>query len=223
MFQLQNGCDLLVDDKTADEFTVYMKKFTDLYVTLSMIVKKQTTSLHPTILDIGCGPGILSNEILKQTPNAIVIGIDPLKKMLMLAKQNLAATDVQKFNPILGVSEKLPLKDNSIDTIVSRFSLPYWKQPKESFFEMNRVLKPNGKVVFEALNRNFPRWKLFGIKIGMLLNHAGRDVTKYHIDAYPLSHTQDEVINFFRDAGFKILETEGKKNEWKFIVIAEKN
>jgi ubiquinone/menaquinone biosynthesis C-methylase UbiE len=212
----------LVDDKTADEFTAYMKKFSDLYIALSSIVKKNTTASHPSILDLGCGPGLLSAEILKQIPDATVIGIDPLIKMLMLAKENTRDIGFQHFEPLQGVSEKIPLKDRSIDTIVSRFSLPYWKQPQNSFIEMNRVLKPNGRIIFEALNRNFAKWKLFAIKVGMLLNHAGRDVTKYHIDAYVLAHTQEEVETFFTKSGFVILEKEGKKNEWKFIIVAEK-
>jgi ubiquinone/menaquinone biosynthesis C-methylase UbiE len=213
----------LVDDKTAEEFTVYMKKFTDLYIVLSTIVKNHTTTPHPRILDLGCGPGLLSVEILKQIPDATVIGIDPLIKMLLLAKENTNKSGVQIFEPVLGLSEKIPLKDNSIDTIVSRFSLPYWKQPHDSFLEMYRVLRPNGKIVFEALNRNFPKWKLFGIKVGMLFKHAGRNVTKYHVDAYALAHTQEEVEMFFKKSGFTILEKQGMKNEWKFIIVAEKN
>jgi ubiquinone/menaquinone biosynthesis C-methylase UbiE len=212
----------LVDDKTADEFTAYMKKFTDLYIILSRLVKNHTATSHPSILDLGCGPGLLSVEILKQIPDVTVIGIDPLCKMLILAKENTDTSKGKIFEPVLGVSEKIPLKDNSIDTIVSRFSLPYWKHPQDSFLEMNRILKPNGKIIFEALNRNFPKWKLFGIKIGMLLNHAGSDVTKYHVDAYALAHTQEEVEMFFKKSGFTILEIKGKNNEWKFIIVAEK-
>jgi len=199
-----------------------MKKFPDLYIALSILVKKHTTASPPCILDLGCGPGLLSIEILRQIPEAVVIGIDPLIKMLMLAKENADTSDVQIFEPLRGVSEKIPLKDKSIDTIVSRFSLPYWKQPQESFSEMSRILKPKGRIIFEALNRNFPRWKLFGIKVSMLLNQAGRDVTKYHVDAYALAHTQEEVEMFFQNSGFTILEKEGKKNEWKFIIVAEK-
>jgi len=199
-----------------------MKKFTNLYITLSKSVKNHTITSHPRILDLGCGPGLLSVEILKLIPDATVIGIDPLIKMLVLAKENTNTSGVQIFEPILGVSEKIPLKNNSIDTIVSRFSLPYWEQPQDSFLEMNRVLKPNGKIIFEALNRNFPKWKLLGIKVGMLFNHAGRDVTKYHVDAYALAHTQEEVEMFFKKSGFTILEKEGKKNEWNFIIVAEK-
>jgi ubiquinone/menaquinone biosynthesis C-methylase UbiE len=212
----------LVDDETAEEFTAYMKKFTDLYINLSEIVKNQTTTLYPYILDLGCGPGLLSIEILKKIPDAIVIGVDPLIKMLSLARDNRYGSGAQIFEPVLGISEKIPLKDKSIDTIVSRFSLPYWKRPEDSFLEMHRVLKPNGKIIFEALNRDFPKWRLFCIRIGMLLNRAGRDVTKYHVDAYESSHTQEEVEMFLKKSGFVILEKEGKKNEWKFIMVAEK-
>ncbi len=199
-----------------------MKKFNDLYIALSVIIKKYTKTSKPYILDLGCGPGLLSVEILKQFSDATVIGIDPLLKMLKLAEENIKPLSNAGFIAILGVSEKIPLKDQSINTIVSRFSLPYWKHPQESFIEMNRVLKPKGIVIFEALNREFPKWKLFGIKIGMLLNRAGRDVTKYHVDAYELAHTLEEVERFFKNAGFTIIEKEGKKSDWKFIVIAEK-
>ena len=87
---------------------------------------------------------------------------------------------------------------------------------------MARVLKPGGKVVLEALNRDFPTWKLLLIKIRMLFNRAGRDVTKYHIDAYNLAHTIQQVEKFFIDAGFTIIEKEGKRNEWRFIIVAGK-
>lgn len=199
-----------------------MKKFIDLYASLSKIVQSYTNRAYPAILDLGCGPGLLSVEIQKQIPDSMVIGIDPLITMLVLANKNMQETGFRGFNPILGVSEKISLKNESIDTIVSRFSLPYWKYPDQSFSEMHRVLKPGGKIIFEALNKEFPRWRLFCIKIGMLLNHSGRDVSKYHVDAYDFAYTQEEVEMFFEKAGFTILKKEGKKNEWKFLVVAEK-
>jgi ubiquinone/menaquinone biosynthesis C-methylase UbiE len=212
----------LVDDKTAEEFAAYMKKFNDLYVYLACVVQRQSSSPQPFILDLGVGPGLLSVEIFRKMPKATIIGIDPLIKMLQLAKGNVIDADFHTFEPVVGVSENLPLKNNTVDVIASRFSLPYWTQPNKSFQEMMRILKPGGKVVFEALNRDFPVWKLSLIKIRMLFNRAGRDVTKYHVDAYKLAHTLEQVEHFFTDAGFIISEKEGKKNEWRFIIVAEK-
>jgi len=199
-----------------------MKKFNDLYEYLASVVQRYTSSTYPLILDLGAGPGLLSIEIFRKIPQATIIGIDPLIKMLELAKGNVKNTDFQTFEPIVGVSENIPLKNSTVDVIASRFSLPYWIQPNKSFEEMMRVLKPGGKVVLEALNRDFPTWKLFSIKIHMLFNRAGRDVTKYHTDAYKLAHTLDQVEQFFIEAGFTISEKKGKKNEWKFIIVAEK-
>jgi ubiquinone/menaquinone biosynthesis C-methylase UbiE len=212
----------LIDDKTAEEFATYMKKFNDLYEYLASVIQKHTSSSHPFILDLGVGPGLLSVEIFRKMPQATIIGIDPLIKMLQLAKGNVKNADYQTFEPLIGISENISLKNSSVDLIASRFSLPYWTQPNKSFKEMARVLKPGGKVIFEALNRGFPTWKLLLVKIRMLFNRAGRDVTKYHIDAYKLAHTIEQVEQFFTDAGFTIIEKEGKKNEWRFIIVAEK-
>jgi ubiquinone/menaquinone biosynthesis C-methylase UbiE len=212
----------LVDDRTAEEFAAYMKKFNDLYAYLAFVVQRHSSSSYPFILDLGTGPGLLSVEIFRKIPQATIIGIDPSIKMLQLAKGNVKNVDFQTFEPVIGVSENIPLKKNSVDVIVSRFSLPYWTEPNKSFQEMMRILKPGGKVVFEALNRDFPTWKLSLIKIRMLLNQAGRDVTKYHVDAYKLAHTIEQVEQFFTDTGFTVSEKEGKKKEWRFIIVAEK-
>ena len=199
-----------------------MKKFNDLYEHLASIIQKYVPSSHSFIIDLGTGPGLLSIQIFRKIPQVTIIGIDPLVKMLQLAKENVKNTNFQTFEPIVGVSENIPMKNNTVDIIASRFSLPYWTQPDKSFQEMIRVLKPGGKVVLEALNRDFPSWKLFYTKIRMLFNQAGRDVTKYHIDAYKLAHTMDQVKQFFINTGFSILEEEGEKKEWKFIIVAKK-
>jgi len=56
----------------------------------------------------------------------------------------------------------------------------------------------------------------------MLLNKVGTNVTRYHVDAYNDAHTMQQVEQFFTNAGFRIIEKEGKKKEWRFLVIAEK-
>ena len=212
----------MVDAKTAEEFALYMKKFNDLYEYLALIVQRHISSSDPFILDLGVGPGLLSVEIFRKNPQATIIGIDPLIKMLQLSKENVINAHCQTFEPVIGVSEHIPLNNNTIDVIVSRFSLAYWIQPKKSFEEMMRVLKPGGKVILEALNRDFPTWKLLLIKIHMLFKRAGRNVTKYHIDAYELAHTIEQVEKLFIDAGFTIFEKQGNKNEWRFIIVAGK-
>ncbi|MCJ7697913.1 MAG: class I SAM-dependent methyltransferase, partial [Thermoplasmata archaeon] len=97
----------MVDDKTAEEFAAYMKKFNDLYEYLASLVQRHSSSSHPFILDLGAGPGLLSVEIFRKIPQATIIGIDPLIKMLQLANGNVKNADFQTFEPVVGVSENI--------------------------------------------------------------------------------------------------------------------
>jgi len=210
-----------LNEKTAERFSEYMKKFPELYSYLVSIVKKNLKKNveKPVIIDLGTGPGLLFAEIKKQIPNAKVIGIDPSDKMLMVANKNIK--DIN-FKTIRGIAEKIPLKNNSADILVCRFSLTYWEKPEAGFSEIFRVLKPGGKIVLEALNRDFPKWKLFIIKLHMFFNKAGNEVISYHSDAYKTAYTINQVENFLRNANFKITFKEWDKKDWKFIVVGEK-
>ena len=196
-----------------------MKKYPELYVSLAQIVQRQTSLQQPLILDIGSGSGLLAQAIQNIIPQATIIGIDPLPKMLQLAKENTSAETLQ---PILGVSEKIPLNGNVVDVIVSRFSIHYWNTPQDGIAEIWRVLKPGGKVVIDSLNSEFPSWKLFLIRLHMVFKFAGSDVIRYHLKAYNHAFTIEEIEQFLVDTGFIILEKQGKKKGWKFTVVAQK-
>lgn len=196
-----------------------MKKYPELYRHLACVVKHYVPKIKPVIVDLGVGPGLLSQELHTQIPNATIIGVDPNKKMLNLAQQNAC---FNTFETKLGSSENIPVDDGLADIVVSRFSLTYWKDQKKSFSEMFRVLKKDGCVILEVINKDFPIWRLFLIKIHMLFNKAGADVTKYHIDVYKDAYSIDQVEQFFFNAGFSVVEKEGNRREWKFLIVGKK-
>jgi uncharacterized protein (TIRG00374 family) len=210
-----------LDKQTAKNFEKYMKKHQELYKNLADIVKNNISGKNkkPYIVDLGVGPGLLSLELFKKFPDATIIGVDPSKEMLMLAGENIKN---KKFETRLGGITKIPVTNSLSNMVVCRFSLTYWNTPRVNFAEINRILKPKGKVVMEFLKRDLPRWKLFLIKIGMYFKFAGFDVVKYHIDAYETAYSLDSVKILFKDAGFKILNIEGSKKDWKFVIVAEK-
>ncbi len=209
----------MIDDATAEKFEKYMKKYPDLYQNLAGVVKKYVTNAKPVIIDLGVGPGLLSVELHNKISDARIIGVDPLRKMLDLAKNN---NSFDLFEAKLGSSENMPVDDDSVDIVVSRFSLTYWKDPEKSFSEIVRVLKKEGYVILEVINKDFPFWRLFLIKVHMLFNKAGSDVTKYHVDVYKDAYTINQVEQFFSDAGFSVVEKEGTKKEWKFLIVGKK-
>jgi ubiquinone/menaquinone biosynthesis C-methylase UbiE len=206
-----------IDEITSRRFENYMKKFPELYNSLASIVKNYVSNKikKPIIIDLGCGPGLLSKEINKVIPNGKIIGMDQSVDMLKIARENA------KIETIQVISEKIPLDNDSADVLVSRFSLTYWKNPKESFSEIYRVLKPNGIVVMELLNREYPRWKIFYRKIAMIFKGAGW-VARYHADAYKTAYTFDNAKKLIINSGFKINNIIGNKRNWSFIIVANK-
>ena len=61
------------------------------------------------------GPGLLSQEINKIIPEAIIIGLDPSEKMLKLTKKQIFKKNYNRFGIILSIAENIPLKNNSAD------------------------------------------------------------------------------------------------------------
>lgn len=206
-----------LDNKTCTRFEKYMKKYPDLYLSLARIVKPFLKSKsEPYIVDLGVGPGLLDREVNKLVPNATIIGIDPVECMLRQAEKNAVVNTLQ------GTAERLPIKNNIVDVFVIRYSLSYWSNPQQSFQEMFRVLKPEGVIVAEVLNKHVSRIKLFFIKIHMILNNAGLLVAKYHQDAFKTAYDVDTVLSLFENNGFVIIHTDFRKGDWRFLVIGKK-
>ncbi len=100
------------------------------------------------ILDDGCGTGYLA-EFLS---NCEIIGIDISPEMIKQAKKRLNYA-------IVGNAENLPFKDNYFDTVFARALLHHLSNPSQGVGEINRVLKPGGRVVFlDTLDSPLGHW-----------------------------------------------------------------
>lgn len=215
---------LKIDNNIANEFTNYMQKYPNLYKELAKTIYEEINkdSKKPIILDLGSGPALINHEIKKILKHSIILSLDSSLEMLKNAQKPHNKTFSNKTNGILSISENIPIKNNTIDIMISRFSLSYWKNPEKAFSEIYRIIKPNGKLILEALNKNFPKWKLFLIKIHMNTKLAGKNVIKYHIDAYKKAYDFDQIKSLLVSADFKIDKIEFKNKDWKIKIIASK-
>lgn len=104
------------------------------------------------ILDIGTGPGFFT-IILEELGYKNITGIDVSEKMIEVAKEN-----IQKYGKkdssiqlIQMDAQKLELKPESFDIIVSRNLTWNLEKPQQAYSEWLRVLKPNGSLlIFDA-------------------------------------------------------------------------
>lgn len=108
-------------------------------------LKKIISFKNPLILDLGCGTGISSRQLLKIGQ---VVGCDPDPIMLKAAQYH---NNDRKIKYVLGKAEKLPFKNNFFD-VVTAFASFHWFNDKKALNEIKRVLKPHG--IFFIVNKN---------------------------------------------------------------------
>jgi ubiquinone/menaquinone biosynthesis C-methylase UbiE len=98
-----------------------------------------------SILDVACGPGIISCFFARRVGH--VTGIDAVPAMLERAAHLQAERGLHNINWKLGQSTALPFPDGSFDCVVTRFSFHHYLDPQLALSEMKRVCRPGGTVL----------------------------------------------------------------------------
>lgn len=199
-----------------------MKKYPELYNDFAHIVKNYLSSLKPVIIDLGAGSGILACALHDFIPSASLIGVDSSYSMLQTAQQNTNNKGCTNFSSVQAQAENLPFANNSVDFVVSRSSIFYWKTPAGGVHEMYRVLRPKGYIIIDSVNPQFPRWRLTFMKILMRFHGAAEPIIHYQEDAFKQAYTKEQVEQFLTESGFTIVDKQGKQRDWKFLIVARK-
>ncbi len=114
-----------------------------------------------TALEVGCGGGILTEEICKM--GFITTGIDPSDQSLRTAINHAKISKLDiKYDK--GTGEQLPYPNNSFDCVFCCDVLEHVNDLPKVISEISRVLKPQGVFFYDTLNRTFIS-KLVAIKI----------------------------------------------------------
>lgn len=102
------------------------------------------------IADVGCGTGSLAVLLGRVEPRAQIIGLDPDRKVLALARDKAEAAGVTAdWCVSMGDALVDAVGANSVDTVVSSLVLHQCPLPMKRavLASINEVLKPGGKVV----------------------------------------------------------------------------
>lgn len=101
-----------------------------------------------TVVDYGCGPGMLSIELARRVgKSGRIHGVDINALFVERAAKNASAEglgDRIAFHRI--EASELPLEDASVDRIICKNVLEYVDDISATFREFRRALKPGGRV-----------------------------------------------------------------------------
>jgi ubiquinone/menaquinone biosynthesis C-methylase UbiE len=98
------------------------------------------------ILDVGTGPGVLLVELARRRPDLTLTGVDLSPDMVTAANRNLRRSG-DRASVRVGDAARLPFEDGSFDLVVSSLSTHHWDDPAAAALELNRVLRPGGRIL----------------------------------------------------------------------------
>jgi len=104
--------------------------------------------LSGTILDIGCGTGFLTGELLALSGHQQMIALDLALPMLQATRKKYNAMSDLLY--LCADAELLPLANNSVNQVFSNVALQWCQNLSIVLNEIKRVLKPNGSLVFST-------------------------------------------------------------------------
>jgi SAM-dependent methyltransferase len=143
------------------------------------------------VLDLGSGAGFDAFLAAGKVGKAgRVIGVDMTEEMLQKAKLNAQKGGYDNVEFRLGEIEKLPVKDNTVDVVISNCVINLSPDKKAVFKEAFRVLKPAGRLMVSDL---------------VLTKELPEDI-KESVEAYvgclAGAIKKDEYLGFIKKAGF---------------------
>lgn len=102
-----------------------------------------------TVLDLGCGTGKMSMELISRASNErnSILLVDPITRM---ARSAISRTGL---DGIISVFENLALREDSFEAAMAGFSIRDARSLSTAFAEISRVLKAEGKLLVVDLSK----------------------------------------------------------------------
>ncbi len=132
---------------TAETAEWYAAKYGD-YPTNRLAVDYLDLPEESSIVDIGCGTGSALRQAAIQVTAGKLIGIDPVQRMIEIAREKTLdhpANDRISFK--VGPAEEIPVETDFADFVFAFDSLDHWQDPVLGLREIQRILKPAGRLV----------------------------------------------------------------------------
>jgi SAM-dependent methyltransferase len=92
-------------------------------------------------LDVGCGTGALTAELVERLETGAVSAVDPSESFVESVQSRFSAVDVRR-----AAAERLPFSDDIFDSALAQLVVHFMKDPVAGLREMARVTRRGGLV-----------------------------------------------------------------------------
>ncbi len=158
------------------------------------------------ILDIGCGGGVNIEKFLKLT-SGNVDGLDYSDVSVAESiKRNRKAVDEKRCNVIRANVCAMPIDDAKYDLVTAFETIYFWPDIENTFKEVLRIIRPGGQ---------------FMIAQGTDGNHPDDEKWLDTVEGMNL-YTAPQLEKYLLNAGFRIVNTFKKENDYILVVIAKR-
>ncbi|MAW67074.1 MAG: hypothetical protein CL708_04495 [Chloroflexi bacterium] len=182
---------------------------------------KSVNKKNMKILDVACGTGSLTKELIKISNQNNTIGLDFSLSMLSIAKNNGIE------NTVLADGHFIPFKNKTFDMISIAYGIRNFSNLNQALIEIKRCLANNGELKIIEIIKPINTFKSVLFKIGFkLIAPLLGIVISRNISAYTylpksaeLFLTVKEIKNILNKHNFKNIKI--KQKFWGSVILLE--
>jgi SAM-dependent methyltransferase len=93
------------------------------------------------VLDVGCGPGALTGELVRRLGASSVSAVDPSEPFVAAVRQRHPGVKVER-----AAAEQLPFANDTFDAALAQLVVHFMTDPVSGLGEMRRVVRQGGVV-----------------------------------------------------------------------------
>jgi len=123
----------------ADSYVRFMGRFSEPLA--AQFAELADVRAGQRALDVGCGPGALTAQLVERLGSDAVSAIDPSASFVTAIRARFPEIDVRS-----GVAEQLPFADDSFDLALAQLVVHFMTDPVAGLAEMARVTSAGGLV-----------------------------------------------------------------------------
>ena len=156
------------------------------------------------VLDVACGTGVVTRLAAERVGDSVVAGVDVNPGMLEVARDAARDTAIEWHE---ASAEALPLGDATFDVVLCQMGLQFFPDRQGALREMQRVLRPGGRVV---INVPGPTPPPLAVLEQALRHHIGPEAGGFVATVFSL-HDAEEVRLLLEGARFTDVQARSER------------